>query len=183
VALFVISGVQAAGKSTVARLLAARLDKAVCVPGDAIRAMVVTGRLEMTPDADDAAIGQLLLRYEAALAVAAVYLRAGFHAVVEDVIVGPVLGDFLAMVPVPELHLVVLDPDGEAIAEREAGRPKTAYGGAWTVGSLQDVLRTSTERLGLWLDSSDLSPEQTVDRIVDDLSASLVHGTPRVRER
>ena len=78
---------------------------------------------------------------------------------------------------------MVLDPDGEAIAEREAGRPKTAYGGAWTVGGLQDVLRTSTERLGLWLDSSGLSPEQTVDRIVDDLSASLVHGTPRVRER
>jgi len=183
VALFVISGVQAAGKSTVARLLAACLEKAVCVPGDAIRAMVVAGRVEMTPDADEVAVGQLLLRYEAALAVAAVYLRAGFDAVVEDVIVGPVLRDFLAMVPVREFHLVFLDPDGEAVAEREAGRPKTAYGGGWTVEGLQAVLRARTERLGLWLDSSDLSPEQTVDRIMDDLGASLVQEPPRVRER
>jgi cytidylate kinase len=45
VALFVISGVSAAGKSAVARLLAARFERGVCVPGDAIHAMVVSGRL------------------------------------------------------------------------------------------------------------------------------------------
>ena len=38
-ALFVISGVSAAGKSTVARLLAGRFERGVCVPGDEIRAM------------------------------------------------------------------------------------------------------------------------------------------------
>jgi uridine kinase len=37
VALFVISGVSAAGKSTVARLLAGRFERGVCVPGDAIQ--------------------------------------------------------------------------------------------------------------------------------------------------
>jgi len=78
VALFVISGVMAAGKSTVARLLAGRFDRGVCVPGDAIRAMVVSGRLEMSPDAGADALGQLVLRYKGALAVAAVYLDAGF---------------------------------------------------------------------------------------------------------
>jgi hypothetical protein len=45
------------------------------------------------------------------------------------------------------------------------------------------VLRGQTERLGLWLDSSALSPAQTVDRIMDDLGASLVQGPPRVRGR
>src|SRR5262245_24078361 len=35
VALFVISGVSAAGKSTVARLLAGRFERGICVPGDA----------------------------------------------------------------------------------------------------------------------------------------------------
>ena len=44
VALFVISGISAAGKSTVARLLAGRFERGACVPGDAIREMMVSGR-------------------------------------------------------------------------------------------------------------------------------------------
>ncbi len=181
-ALFVISGVPAAGKSTVARLLAGRMDKAVCVPGDTIRTMVITGRVEMTPDAGEEALRQLLLRYQGALAIADVYLRFGFHAVVEDVIIGPLLLDFLALVPVPELHLVFLDPSADAIAERDRNRSKTAYGERWTVGELRATLRTETERLGLWLDSTGLTAEQTVDRILADLGASLVElNQPRQR--
>ena len=99
--LFVISGVPASGKTTVSRLLASRLDRAVCVPGDTIRAMVISGRADMRPDAGEAELGQLLLRYQGALAVAAVYLDAGFDAVVEDVIIGPMLPRFLELVPVP----------------------------------------------------------------------------------
>jgi cytidylate kinase len=46
-ALFVISGVSASGKSTVARLLAERFERGVCVPGDAIRAMMVSERVDI----------------------------------------------------------------------------------------------------------------------------------------
>jgi len=173
VALFVISGVMAAGKSTVARLLASRFDRGVCVPGDAIRAMVVSGRLEMAPDAGAAALGQLVLRYSGALAVAAVYLSAGFDVVVEDVIVGPVLRDFLALIPVDEFHLIFLDPEATALGERERGRAKTGYG-PWSVDGLQRVLREETDRIGLWLDSTELTAEQTVDRILADPAASVV---------
>jgi hypothetical protein len=174
VTLFVISGVPASGKTTVAQLLASRRDRAVCVAGDAIRAMVVTGRADMRPCAGEAELRQLLLRYRGALAVASVYLDAGFDAVVEDVIIGPVLHEFLALVPVPEMHLVFLNPDASAVAGRDRGRPKTAYGARWDVGELRDVLRLATARLGLWLDSTGLSAEQTVDRILGDLAASLV---------
>lgn len=62
VSLFVISGVSAAGKSTVARLLAERFERSVCVPGDAIREMVVSGRADMSPDPGPEALGQLTLR-------------------------------------------------------------------------------------------------------------------------
>jgi cytidylate kinase len=174
VALFVISGIPAAGKSTVARLLASRLERSVYVPGDTIRAMVVSGRAEMVPGAGDPELRQLLLRYEGALALAAVYLGAGFDVIVEDVIIGQVLRGFLPLVPVPEMHLVFLDPSGEAVAERDRDRTKTAYGERWNVRQLRDVLHLETARIGLWLDSSELTAEETVDRILNDLDASRV---------
>ena len=173
-ALFVISGVPASGKTTVSRLLARRLDRSVRVSGDAIRAMVVSGRADMRPGAGEAELHQLLLRYQGELAVAAVYLDAGFDVVVEDVIIGPMLPKFLELVPVPEVHLVFLDPDAAAVADRDLGRSKTGYGGNWNIGQLRDVLRAETPRLGLWLDSTELSAKQTVDRILGDLGASLV---------
>lgn len=174
-ALFVISGVSAAGKSTVARLLAERFQHGVCVPGDAIRAMMVSGRVDMRPDAGAEALRQLALRYSRALAVADVFLGAGFGVVVEDVIIGPILRDFLGPVPVPEFHLVFLDPDAAAIEQRERERDRIAYRpGRWSVAGLQAVLREETDRIGLWLDTTWHSAEQTVEAILSDLDASRV---------
>jgi chloramphenicol 3-O-phosphotransferase len=175
VALFVISGVSAAGKSTVARLLAERFARGVCVPGDAIRAMIASGRADMRPDAGKEALRQLTLRYAGALSVAGVFLNGGFDVVVEDVIIGPILGDFLALVPVPEFHLVFLDPDAAAVKRRERERDTIAYGpGRWSVDGLQAVLREETDRIGLWLDTSGQSAAETVESILSDLDASRV---------
>ena len=174
-ALFVISGVSASGKSTVARLLAQRFERGVCVPGDAIREMVVSGRVEMQPDPEAEALRQLALRYAGALAVADVYLTGGFDVVVEDVIIGSVLPEFLGMVPLPEFHLVFLDPDAAAIQRREQERDQIAYGpDRWSVGGLQAVLREETDRIGLWLDTTGQNAAQTVDAILADLGASRV---------
>jgi len=67
VTLSVISGVSAAGKSTVAGLLAQRFERGVCVPGDAIWAMVASGRTGMRRHAGKEALRQLALRYAGAL--------------------------------------------------------------------------------------------------------------------
>jgi chloramphenicol 3-O-phosphotransferase len=175
VALFVISGVSASGKSTVARLLAQRFERGVCVEGDVIREMVLSGRVEMQPDPEAEALRQLALRYAGALAVADVYLSGGFNVVVEDVIIGSILPEFLGMVPVPEFHLVFLDPDAAAIQQREQERDQIAYDpDQWSVGGLLAVLREETDRIGLWLDTTGQSAEQTVDAILSDLDASRV---------
>ena len=175
VALFVISGVSASGKSTVARLLAERFERGVCVPGDTIRAMIASGRVDVRPDSGPEALRQLTLRYAGALRVADVFLHGGFDVVVEDVIIGPILRDFLGLVPVPEFHLVFLDPDAAAIERRERERDRIAYGpGRWSVGGLQAVLREETDRIGLWLDTTRQSAEQTVEAILTDLDASRV---------
>jgi chloramphenicol 3-O-phosphotransferase len=175
VTLFVISGVSAAGKSTVARLLAERFERGVCVPGDAIRAMIASGRIDMRPDAGKEALRQLTLRYAGALSVAGVFLDGGFDVVVEDVIIGPILQDFLTLVPVPEFHLVFLDPDAAAIKRRELDRGRIAYGpGRWSADGLQAVLREETDRIGLWLDTTGQSAAETVESILADLDASRV---------
>lgn len=91
VTLFVISGVSAAGKSTVARLLAQRFPRGVCVPGDAIRAMIASGRVDMRPGAGKEALRQLALRYAGALSVAGVFL--GLRPVSRPDLVGTAWGD------------------------------------------------------------------------------------------
>jgi gluconate kinase len=179
VALVVISGVSASGKSTVARLLAERFERGVYIPGDAIRVMIVSGRVDMRPSSGEEALRQLALRYAGALSVADVFLNGGFDVVVEDVIVGPILREFLGLVPVPEFHLVFLDPDAAAIERRERERGRIAYGpGRWSLGGLQALLRQETDRIGLWLDTTGQSAEQTVEAILSDMDASRVRPAP-----
>jgi gluconate kinase len=175
VALFVISGISAAGKSTVARLLAGRFERGACVHGDAIREMMVSGRADMSPEPGPEALRHLILRYAGALAVTRVFLDGGFDVVVEDVIIGPVLHDFLGLVPVPEVHLVFLDPEAAAIRQREQERDQVAYApDRWSVSGLQAILREQTDRIGLWLDTTGQTAEQTVEAILSDLDTSRV---------
>lgn len=163
--VYLITGIMAAGKSTVAQALAERLPKAAHVRGDAFRKAIVSGRADPVPGSDEG-MAQLRLRYRIAAGVADQYAAAGFTAVVQDVVLGPVLAEYVELIRTRPLHVVVLAPRPDAVAAREAGRGKTGYG-AWTVADLDTSLRTETPRLGLWLDTSDLTAEQTVDAILD----------------
>src|SRR5436189_6301669 len=79
----------AAGKSTVARLLASRWERGVHVEGDVFRRFVVSGRAEMTEAAAPEALAQLRLRYHLAVHTAQAYARAGFNVGVQDGGAGP----------------------------------------------------------------------------------------------
>lgn len=170
--MVVITGIMAAGKSTVAQLLAERLPRAAHVRGDVFRRMIVSGRADMTPGAEDDAVAQLRLRHRLTASVADGYAEAGFTAVVQDVLLGAHVDELLDAVRTRPRYLVVLAPSPAAVAEREAGRAKTGYG-AWTVEDLDRGLRAMPRR-GLWLDSTHLSAESTVDALLAGLSEALV---------
>lgn len=172
--VILVTGVMAAGKSTVAQLLAESLPRSVHVRGDVFRRFVVSGRAEPTPDLPDEAHRQLLLRYRLAAATADAYVQAGFVAVVQDVILGPVLPTVVEMVRSRPRHVVVLDPDPATVARREAGRPKSGYGRDWRPEQLVDGLRSSTPRVGLWLDTSAQTPAETVATIRSRLGEARV---------
>ncbi|MEO3850009.1 AAA family ATPase [Streptomyces sp. B8F3] len=161
-----LTGIQAAGKSTVAQLIAERLPRSAHVRGDVFRRMVVGGRAEVTPQASPEALRQLRLRYGLMARTADTYAAAGFTAVAQDVVLGAELPRTAALFRTDPLLVVVLAPHPAAVAAREAGRAKAAYGPAWGVRELDDVLRNETPRLGLWLDTSHQTPAETADEIL-----------------
>ena len=163
-----VTGISASGKSTVAELLAQRFERGVHVKGDVFRRMVVSGRAEMSASPSADAWDQLRLRYRLGAATADAYHAAGFSVVVQDVVVGQVLDEYVAAIRSRPRFVVVLAPRPDVVEAREAGRAKVAYrDGAPTVDALDHALRHETPRLGLWLDSSDQRPDETVEEIIE----------------
>lgn len=163
----------AAGKSTIAQRLAERLPTSVHLRGDMFRRMIVNGRAEMGFELTSVAAAQLHLRYDIAATVAGMYLDAGFSVVYQDIILADDLPAVVRKLRHHPLHVVVLCPTVETIAVREAERVKTGYGNL-AIAPFDEVLRNNTPRIGLWLDSSDLTVEATVDHILANLEQARV---------
>ena len=82
--VILITGIQAAGKWSVAQAVAERLDRSVHLRGDVFRRMIVNGRARMGPaDPPDEAVRQLRLRYRLAAQAADGYAEAGFTVVLQ----------------------------------------------------------------------------------------------------
>lgn len=174
--VFAITGIMAAGKSTVAQALAERFTRSVHVRGDVFRRMIVSGSAPSTPIGGEAMDAELRLRYRLSAMVTEEYARAGYTVVVQDVILGADLAAYVGMIKHRPLSVVVLAPRPEVVARREATRPKKGYTD-WTVEALDTSLREETPRLGLWLDTSDQTPEQTVDEILACIPESNIPGS------
>jgi chloramphenicol 3-O-phosphotransferase len=171
--VIVITGAMAAGKSTVADLLAIRLPKSVHIHGDVFRRMVVSGRADMTPSPNPDAIAQLNLRYDLAAMAADRCAEDGFDAIVQDVILAKDLADFVKRIASPERYLVVLSPTLSASEWRDEQRLKGGFVHL-SADALDDVLRRETAHIGYWLDSSTQTPDETVADILANLDKAAV---------
>jgi chloramphenicol 3-O-phosphotransferase len=166
--IFLISGIMAAGKSTVAQALAERLPRSVHLRGDLFRRMIVNGQEAITAENWTAAEAQIHLRQEIATSVARTYADHGYTVCYQDVIVGadlPRVIDLLQPDRYP-VHVVILAPSPAVVLQRDQARGKTGYRD-WTPDELYHSLRHDTPRLGLWLDTSLLTIEATVQTILD----------------
>lgn len=169
--VFLITGLQAAGKSTIAGLLARRLPRAFHFDGDVLYHGVVSGGVDMTPDPDPEAVRQLRLRYAGSALLARHYADAGFDVVCSDIMFGADVERWMDDVAGNDRHLVVLDPPVEAVVARELGRGSNAYRD-WP-GNVTESVRVmrgdllTTPRRGLWLDDGNLTAGESVDRILE----------------
>ena len=170
-AVWLVIGIQAAGKSTVADLLARRFDPAVHIRGGQFYRWATSGWVHPTGTHLASEARRLLdLRYRLSARVADEYCAEGFTTVVQDNIFGDDVTRWLDHVRTRPRYLVVLRPSVEVVAVRDAQRQaamgKVAYRpGGFTIAGLDDQL-AKTQRVGLWLDTSAMTAEETVDEIL-----------------
>ena len=170
--ILVVSGLPGVGKSTTAHLLASRMPRAAHIEADRLQALVVSGAV--APDVSGIsgeAERQLRLRLRNACLLARSFYEYGFTAIVDDIVSGRRLDHVIEdLVGVP-FGFVMLLPDFEHVKARwrAMGSP---FVDAWDW--IDNEIRMQTARVGLWIDTTTLSPDQTVDLILDQLDATIV---------
>ncbi len=164
-AIIVVSGIQGAGKSTVARLLAERFSRGVHIEADALQRMIVSGG-EWVSEAGEPTgevARQLRLRLHNACLLARSFFDAGFTAVVDDIIIGERFDDLRADLAGVPFRLVVLAPGVATVIARDEAREHTVAG-EWA-RYLDGEQRKTMAVSGLWVDSSGQTAAKTVEEV------------------
>lgn len=163
-AIYIVSGIPGAGKTTVSRLLARRLERGVHIESDLLQEFIAAGWPDERKEPDEWR-RQLRLRTRNASLLADSFFEAGFTPVIDDVVIGNRLDDFRHDLRSRPILLIMLVPTSEVVKSRDASRKGKHVFERW--GHLDEYVRHQMPRVGLWVDTSLLTAEETVAMILD----------------
>jgi hypothetical protein len=175
---WLVIGVQASGKSTVADLLAHQFERGVHIHGGQFYRWAVNGWVHPWSEDSEEARRLLDLRYRLSALAADEYCDAGFTTVVQDNLYGEDVRTWLRRVTFRPRHLVVLRPTVVVVQERDKARKATLGKVAYRQGEVSiqelDELLEATPKVGLWLDTSAQTPFKTLQEILERRSEAIV---------
>lgn len=177
--VWLVTGAQGSGKSTVADLLARQFRRGVHVRGGQFYRWVVAGWIDFNDRQRPQEARRLLeLRYRLSARTAVEYAAAGFTCVVQDNVYGDDVVRWVEAVRPLATHLVVLRPSLAVVAARDEARRlatgKVAYRDGFTPELNDARLATTPPHLGLWLDNSHQDPSDTVAEILARSAESML---------
>lgn len=165
--IILIVGPAGAGKSTISNFLSRRFERSTVIPVDAIRDMVRMGNVRPFPKTTEGD-AQLILSVENACALANNFIRMGFTVIIDDVVSSKDRLDLYFKLLVEEPHPFLLLPNREVVIERDLSRAAENQMKERAI-ELHDkfVERIKEETRWQVIDSSKLSPDETVGQIIE----------------
>jgi chloramphenicol 3-O-phosphotransferase len=171
----IVSGMPAAGKSTVTALASRLLPRAAQVKGDTVNQMILGGRVSFMGTPRDEARRQDELCNRNMCALANNFVDFGFTVLMDTVVADRAELNFLLTLLSPRpVRLVTLAPGVEVCQHRNATRAPEERFEFDGYHRLEADMQRELGEVGWWFDTSALTPTQTAEQLVRDVAERAV---------
>jgi predicted kinase len=171
----IVSGMPAAGKSTVTALVARLLPRAAQVKGDTVNLMILGGRVSFMGKPRDEARRQDELCNRNMCALANNFVDFGFTVLMDTVVADRAELDFLLTLLSPRpVRLVTLAPGVEVCQHRNATRAPEERFEFDGYHQLEADMQRELGEAGWWFDTSALTPSETAEQLVREVAERSV---------
>ncbi|HLL68352.1 MAG TPA: AAA family ATPase [Micromonosporaceae bacterium] len=163
----IVSGMPAAGKSTVTGLAARLLPRAARIKADDLNEMILSGRVGYLGQPAEEALRQAELCNRNLCSMAGNFVDFGFTVLVDQLVENRSELNFLVDLLAPRpVGLVTLAPGPDVCRQRNSTREPDEQFDFTDYDALHDDMRREFDGVGWWFDTSALTPEETAARLV-----------------